>query len=507
MARRDNLRVPAIKVRQWNPAWEKVEYDEDSNRRLPQRHFYIFALNARDLRRLTGIHRRDTRGMAQRALDLGIQRGLDEERSSEIAEYVEFGYPWSTLSTQKRDSGDYSDLRKPGWLPTAIVVNILGLDDTREGASVHRSDLIEVETDDRNPISELVLPDGFADEGWRPRQESPLEVIDGQHRLWAFDAEDDAGDFELPVVAFHGLDIGWQAYLFYTINIKPKKIDTSLAYDLYPLLRSADWLERAEEHSIYRETRAQEVVEALWSYTESPWFDRIDMLGDQGRGKVTQAAWIRSLMSTMIKRASGPGVRGIGGLFGSQGPSGEPFVPWNRTQQAALLIFLWAEIARAVRETETAWASELRRIAKSTDPDPAFSGQYTLLNTDQGVRGVLAVSNDLLFSKAADLELRSWRPGRAPSSVSESALRGALEDLEKTRVAEYVRELALCLSSWDWRTSATPDLPEDERQLKARFRGGTGYREIRIALLRHIANCDGKDLADPAVATLKLLES
>ena len=31
-----------------------------------------------------------------------------------------------------------------------------------------------------------------------------------------------ADDFELPVVAFVGLDLSWQAYLFYTINIKPK---------------------------------------------------------------------------------------------------------------------------------------------------------------------------------------------------------------------------------------------------------------------------------------------
>ena len=86
-------------------------------------------------------------------------------------------------------------------------------------------------------------------------------MIDGQHRLWAFEGEELAGDYELPVIAFVGLDLSWQAYLFYTINIKPKKINTSLAFDLYPLLRTEEWLNKFEGPAIYRETRAQELVE------------------------------------------------------------------------------------------------------------------------------------------------------------------------------------------------------------------------------------------------------
>jgi hypothetical protein len=115
---------------------------------------------------------------------------------------------------------------------------------------------------------------------WQPRILPPFEVIDGQHRLWAFNRNDDP-TFELPVVAFHGLDISWQAYLFWTINIKPKRINPSLAFDLYPLLRAEDWLDKAEGHYVYRETRSQELTEALWSNEDSPWYDRINMLGEK----------------------------------------------------------------------------------------------------------------------------------------------------------------------------------------------------------------------------------
>jgi hypothetical protein len=70
-----------------------------------------------------------------------------------------------------------------------------------------------------------------------------------------------------------------QAYLFWTINIKPKKINPSLAFDLYPLLREQIWLESGETVHVYRESRAQELTEALWATPMSPWHRRINILG------------------------------------------------------------------------------------------------------------------------------------------------------------------------------------------------------------------------------------
>jgi hypothetical protein len=108
--------------------------------------------------------------------------------------------------------------------------------DQRRTRRMQSADAISVDTDDSGTAM-LHLPTGVNSSSWEPTL-APIEVIDGQHRLWAFEDNDYADEFDLPVVAFHGLDISWQAYLFWTINIKPKKINSSLAFDLYPLLRT-----------------------------------------------------------------------------------------------------------------------------------------------------------------------------------------------------------------------------------------------------------------------------
>src|SRR5439155_23557944 len=122
---------------------------------------------------------------------------------------------------------------------------------------------------------------------WIPKSLEPFEIIDGQHRLWAFDEAigegELPGDFELPVVAFHGLDIGWQSYLFWSINVSPKRINPSHAFDLYPLLRAQDWLETFSELKIYREARAQEITELLFIHPRSVWHQRINMLGESAK--------------------------------------------------------------------------------------------------------------------------------------------------------------------------------------------------------------------------------
>src|SRR5262249_45408689 len=152
--------------------------------------------------------------------------------------FVEFGFPWSTLSDAKRASAEFNDLRKPGWLPTAIVLNILTKDAVRNGSTVADKDLASIVEVDGQPRLQLPYESWSAD--WAPSKLPPFEVIDGQHRLWAFEGASKLENFQLPVVAFVGLDVSWQAYLFWTINIKPKRINASLAFDLYPLLRSED---------------------------------------------------------------------------------------------------------------------------------------------------------------------------------------------------------------------------------------------------------------------------
>lgn len=496
----ERVEVPALKVHQWLPSWEEVQYDPQEHRSKPDPEFFVFSMSAKRLRALCGIYRRSTGAGTARARDFGIQRRHDDSRSDEIAEFVEHGFPWSALSKARRDSGDFEDLKKPGWLPTAIVVNILKRDDERQGSTVHARDVVEVRDD--ASIATLVLPEGSQSPDWTLSGIPPIEVIDGQHRLWAFTDESD-GSFELPVVAFHGLDVSWQAYLFYTINIKPKKINASLAFDLYPLLRTEDWLERFEGHSVYRETRAQELTEALWSYPQSAWFKRIDMLGD--RTGVTQAAWVRSLLATFIKSFEGRGVR-IGGLFGAPVGAHQVALGWTRPQQAAFLSLLWQELATAVEATTGLWALKLRSVDGGLANDAAFAGRYTLLNTDQGVRGVLGIANDLCWLGADKLRLFSDSEGIVEDGTSERAISTAVTGFRRRPVGKFLRELSEVLATYDWRTSAAPGLSETVRSSKARFRGGTGYKELRIDLLRHVASSSGQpaSLAKEALGLLGL---
>lgn len=253
--------ISAIKVEQWLPEWDDVPFSPKAMRSKPQPNFFMFSLQASELRRLSGIQRRGTGGRGSGRIDTGIQRRHDPERSEEIANYVKYGFPWSALSARKRQVGEFRDLRKPGWLPTAIVVNVLRRGDSRGGRQVAATDLIDIRSR-RDGGAEISLPPGSNRSSWAAKDLPPIEVIDGQHRLWAFTNRAVSG-FDLPVVAFHGLDVSWQAYLFWTINIKPKRINASLAFDLYPLLRTEDWLDRFEGHHVYRETRAQEITELV----------------------------------------------------------------------------------------------------------------------------------------------------------------------------------------------------------------------------------------------------
>src|ERR1700682_4451964 len=136
--------IAALKVRQWLQEWEKVQFGPKDHKRRPDESFYLFSLSAAYLKMLTGIQRRTTKGKLKRAEDLGIQRRHEEDRSTVIADYVKYGSPWSDLSKHKRESGLYNDLRKPGWLPTAIVVNILAPGDKRRGQEVARDDLVTI---------------------------------------------------------------------------------------------------------------------------------------------------------------------------------------------------------------------------------------------------------------------------------------------------------------------------------------------------------------------------
>ncbi len=491
--------IPALKVRQWLADWDEINWRPSERRAEPQHWFYQFSLPAADLKALSGIYARTTK-RTRASEDLGIQRKHEKQRSDEISEFVKFGYPWSDLSETKRKSGDFLDLRQPGWLPTSIVVNILKPEDERLGKKVSESDMVRI-TDGKDHAAELLLPENFNRKKWKPKTIPPIEIIDGQHRLGAFEDPElqEEDDYDLPVIAFVGLDRSWQAYLFYTINIKPKKINASLAFDLYPLLRAEEWLTRFEGHIIYRETRAQEIVDLLWAYPESPWYHRINMLGEKGfQGlRVTQSAWIRSLLASFVKRWEGGNVN-IGGLFGSLVGKHKTVLLWTRVDQAAFLILVGQLIKKSIEKSEEPWAKVLRehnQVASGLSEggkDPAFFGANNLLNQDQGARTLLQVVNDLCFKQANELELHHWKAPEHKDEPDHERITASIKSLRKNqKIFRFLKQLSARLSSYDWRASSAPGLSEEQITLKKSFRGSGGYKELRKDVLTHISKGRG----------------
>ena len=479
--------LPALKVNQWLSYWDEIRWDREEHRTEPPHSFYQFSISAQALRRLSGVYRRTT-DRTRGTSDLGIQRLHEPKRSEEIARFVKYGYPWSVLNATKRKHPDFADLRQPGWLPTAILINILAAEDERLDQRVAKGDLVTVS--EGPEMHRIVLPRGLESGDWKFKTIPPIEVIDGQHRLWAFDDTHLNGSFDLPVVAFVGLDLSWQAYLFYTINIKPKKINPSLAFDLYPLLRTETWLEKLEGPKVYRETRAQEIVDILWSHSESPWYRRINMLGEPGhRGlMVTQAGWVRSLLASFVKRWDGRAAPG--GLFGGRIGSHRTALPWTLEQQAAFLIFLGRQFRAAIQEATHDWMFALRQrsTAREDQRDPAFVGRRNLLNQDQGLRAFLQVSNDICYVAAnhwLHKELVS-----VPENPDESdGVIVALRHFERNELlSTHIDQLSQALAEFDWRSSDAPDLTSDERLRRSAFRGSGGYRVLREELLRHLSD-------------------
>lgn len=485
--------VPALKFKQWLDIWDGYDFDAKAHRRRPDPHIYLFSMRAGELRKLCDVYRR------QRTADRaeGIQRARDESRTARIQRYVRFGYPYGDLKTPLRNDAN-APLRKPGWLPTSIVVNMLIDGDVRRGKSVRAENLITVT--EANGHYSLTVPDGAEISAG---DLAPMEVIDGQHRLWAFDQdgadEPIPDDFELPVVAFNGLDIAWQAYLFWSINVSPKKINPSHAFDLYPLLRTQDWLEQVGELTVYREARAQELTETLFSHPQSPWVGRINMLGERGGGGVSQAAWVRSLSSSFFGTGRSGGQNG---LFQGNLPHNDEPLEWTRSQQAAFLIQLWQDVEDAVNAGQHHWW-----VRCYGDADRALHDKTSMLNQDMGVRALLTVSNEIFFENAEHWRLHTWDVPTSDEDEGEAAaVTGALESLQGAEFRDRMRELATGLARFDWRSSDGPDVssePEDVKIRKRSYRGSGGYAQLRLDILRAAAEVEGIEAGTAAADILR----
>lgn len=477
--------IPVLRLSQWLEVWDEYGFDPGAQRRRPEPYMYVFTMSATSLRHFSDVYRRE-RDVEQAE---GIQRAREDSRTERIRRYIEAGYPFGDLKENLREANMH--LRKPGWLPTAIVVNMITEEDERRGRTIADRQMAHLVEVDGQYLIRLPEHDSFEAGDLRP-----FEVIDGQHRLWAFDNSNGLSEFEVPVVAFRGLDVAWQAYLFWSINISPVRINPSHAFDLYPLLRTQDWLEQTGEITVYREARAQEITEWLYRHPISPWHDRISMLQRRGEPSVSQAAWVRSLIGSFFGTGRGKGRRG---LFQSAYNNGRTTLDWERIQQIAFILEFWALLKEAVAEGGEEWSERYRAV----DKDP-FTDRSSMLNQDMGVRAVHAVLNDIFFCRAEDWQLDEWRFGTVDKTSTTAAdIEEAVAAVQESHVHEYLTHTARAISTFDWRSLDGPGVRSSEDEMTKRaYRGSGGYTLLTGNVLRHVSERGDATVAEGATEML-----
>lgn len=504
---------PILRVNQWLDSWNIATWG--GNRPKPPTYFYVGSISLKTLRALSGVQARtvEDRRASKRA---GYQRTHDEDRLSKIGRYLEYGFPLSTENGLEPKA--HTELVNPGWLPTSILVNILGPNEPRSRKGKERTvasaDLVHISTDGRH--HELNFPVADFD----PTQAlPPLEIVDGQHRLLATDLVSLPDDYEVPVVLFDNLPLTWQAYLFWVINVEPKRINTSLAFDLYPELRDQEWLKRGESIKIYQEHRSQELAEVLWRNPSSPWKDRIELFGKRVDGHVSNAAAIRSLMATFVRTwakgndagADPEDITKLGGLFGSIDKNGARYIiRWRRPEQAAFLILCWSAVRLATAASKAPWKLALAASsgkAREEAGQYAFAGPYTLLATDQGFRAISFAYNSLaqlVYDRIGLLEIEG---SEEESEPNDELVAKALRQLESNRsLINFVQTVATVLvDGVDWRTSAAPGITEQDKVVQGQYRGSSGYKALNKAALMAASKSKDDNVSDAATRALTIL--
>jgi len=174
-----------------------------------------------------------------------VQRELSDKRSKDIAKYC--SDPDATF-------------------PTPIIIAI------NEESSVQMTEEY-IEFDDNEMIG---------------------EVIDGQHRLEGIKRSNYISKFQLPVVLMFNLFPEEKAYVFSIINSKQTRVNMSLIYDLFAL---------SPNRSPYK--TAHETARALNKDENSPFFNRLKMLGKKTEGQnlatLSQGTFIKYLLELISK--------------------------------------------------------------------------------------------------------------------------------------------------------------------------------------------------------------
>ena len=117
-------------------------------------------------------------------------------------------------------------------------------------------------------------------------------IVDGQHRLWAQHFSEFRASYTCLIHA--GLSIEEMASLFLEINDNQKRVPSSLRWDLVRLVRPDQDPEGIA---------ASEVVYLLATENESPFFQRIDLTGEQSEIQIKQGSLAPEFKSLLSRRS------------------------------------------------------------------------------------------------------------------------------------------------------------------------------------------------------------
>ena len=141
-----------------------------------------------------------------------------------------------------------------------------------------------------------------------PREFHSITIIDGQHRLFAYDGLEEAENHLIYVIAFEKMPIDQQIKTFVDINEKQTKVSSSLMWDLYSsILDDTDI--RSQISQIAKNLNEKDQENALFgviSYDSAPY-------SDKGTSRITLESFCTALKASQIINPKKEGVYlGIG---------------------------------------------------------------------------------------------------------------------------------------------------------------------------------------------------
>ena len=112
-----------------------------------------------------------------------------------------------------------------------------------------------------------------------PRKFQSLNIIDGQHRLFAYDGLDQGFKDLIYIVAFERMELEEQIKTFIDINEKQTKVSPSLLWDLYPTILEKDDIKFRISTLVKRLNEQKESsLHGLISYDSAPYSNKLPKL-------------------------------------------------------------------------------------------------------------------------------------------------------------------------------------------------------------------------------------